>query len=182
VITIRANDAASAALGPLFDARRLLPGHDTGELGRRLREGGLARDEQGALYVPGLSYRQPHVPTFPTLMERECWMNSWHLDNHPDVPVSVSDDCSPHIGNDGQLHMLQQGIALSRIVLELARAQSGQPPVTCITTINSTCGVFKFHESRPGERYLPAGTLDTRGVPHPLVGITMTLEIEEGDG
>jgi len=182
VITIRANDAAAAALGLPFDADQPFAGQDPGELGRRLRAGGLARDERTALYVPQLSYRHPQVPEFPTLTQRECWMNSWHLDDHPDVQVQTDDDGTPHIDLPGQVHMLRQGITLARIVRELIRQLPEPPPTCCITTTNATCGTFKFHQLRPGESLLPPGNLDTHGIAHPLVGTSMTIEIEEHPG
>lgn len=182
MITIRANDAAAAVLGLPFDADQPFTEQDPGELGQRLRAGGLARDERTALYVPHLSYRRPHVPRFATLTQRECWMNFWHLDDHPDVVVLTDEEGAPHVDVEGQVHMLRQGIALARIVRELTRLLPDRPPTCCVTTTNATCGVFKFHQLRPGESLLPPGALDTHGIPHPLVGISMTIEIEDHPG
>jgi hypothetical protein len=182
VITIRANDAAAAALGLPFDAEQPFTGQDPGELGRRLRAGGLARDERAALYVPNLSYRYPHVPEFATLTERECWMNSWHLDDHPGVQVHTDEEGTPRITVEDQVHMLKQGITLARIVRDVARQLPDPPPTCCVITTNSTNGVFKFCQLRPAETYLPPGSQDTRGIPHALIGIAMTIEIEEHPG
>ena len=182
MITIRANDAAAAALGLPFDADQPFAGQDPGELGHRVRAGGLTRDERTALYVPDLSYRQPHVPEFATLTERECWMNSWHLDVHPEVHVETDEEGWRHIAIEDQVHMLRQGITLARIVREAARRLPDPPPTCCIITTNNTNGVFKFHQLRPGETYLPPGAQDTRGVPHPGIGTWMTIEIEEHPG
>jgi hypothetical protein len=126
-------------------------GTDPGELGRKLATGGLARDERGALFVPGLSFG---VPDFPDLTFRECQRNSWHLDDHPDVHVEVDADGTPHITDEHQLIMLKHGIRLSRIVRELARALPDQPPTCCITGTNSTNGTFRFHQLRPGEQWI----------------------------
>lgn len=178
MITIRANDTAAAALGLPFDAEYAFEGQDPGELAKRLQAGGLARDELGALYVPGLSYRQPRIPDFPTLTDRECWMNSWHLDEHPDVRVNIDDDGTPHIGEDGQVHMLRQGITLSRIARHLARRLPDRPSTCCVITVNTTGGVFKLHQARPGESFLP-GAIDDHGRPHPLFGLSMIIEITD---
>jgi hypothetical protein len=110
-------------------------------------------------------------------------MNSWSLDDHPDVHVETDEHYAPHIEFDDQVHMLKQGVALSHIVRELARTLPARPPICCITTINATCGTFKFHQLRPGESLLRPGDLDTRGAERvPGTGIPMTIEIEKHPG
>jgi hypothetical protein len=151
VISVRLNDAAARALGFPLDAGADVAGADPGELGRKLVVGGLARDERGGLFVPGLSFNVPH---FPDLTYRECQRNSWHLDDHPDVQVEVDEDSTPHITYEDQTLMLRQGIVLSRIVRDLARALPDRPPTRCITGTNHTNGTFRFHQLRPGERWI----------------------------
>ncbi|MEJ3751033.1 hypothetical protein WEI85_48455 [Actinomycetes bacterium KLBMP 9797] len=81
---MRLNDKAARALEFPVDTVTDRTAVDPGELGRRLTAGGLARDERGGLFVPGLSFA---VPDFLDLTHRECQRNSWHLDDHPDVHV-----------------------------------------------------------------------------------------------
>jgi hypothetical protein len=151
VISVRVNTAAARALGFPFDGARPLAGADPGELGRALTAGGLARDDRGGLVVPGVSFT---VPDFPDLTFRECQRNSWHLDDHPEIHVDLDDDGTPHIAHDDQVYMLKQGIALSRIVLDLASALPDRPPICCITATNHTNGTFRFHQLRPGEHWI----------------------------
>jgi hypothetical protein len=110
-------------------------------------------------------------------------MNAWHLDDHPDIQVDTDQDGTPQIGFDDQVHMLKQGITLSRIVRELARSLPDRPPICCITTTNQTCGTFRFHQLRPGESLLQPGKLDAHATEQiPGGGIPMTLEIEDHPG
>lgn len=181
MISIRANDAAVAALGFPFDAEDPLTGADPGELGRRLRSGGLVRDEKNALYVPDLSYRRPHVPEFPTLTDRECWMNSWHLDPYLDG-FERDEDGVPRLEPEHQLRMLKHGIALSRIVRELARELPDQPPICCVTLTNRTNGVFKFHQVRAEGFYLSGTRFDIGDTSHPGVELSMVIQITQHSG
>jgi hypothetical protein len=146
VITVRLNEAAARALGFPFGA-----GADPGELGRRLVTGGLARDGRGGLVVPGLSFK---VPDFPDLTFRESQRNCWHLDDHPDIHAEVDGEGTPHIDHDDQVLMLRHGLALSLIVGELARALPDRPATCCIIGANDTNGTFRFHQLRPGERWI----------------------------
>jgi hypothetical protein len=152
VIAIRANDAAANALGFAFD-------HDDADvepLATRIRTAGLARDDAGGLYVPRVSFDASGKA--PDLTGREVERNTWHLEDHPDVYVELDADNAPHIGAKDQVLMLKQGIALARVIRELAEEQaedlSGQPPICCITAVNETNGTFRFHQLRDGENWL----------------------------
>jgi hypothetical protein len=148
---MRLNDAAARALGFSLDPIAGVSAADPGELGQKLVAGGLARDERGGLFVPGLSFK---IPDFPDLTYRESQRNGWHLDDHPDVHVEVDEDGTPHITYEDQVLMLRHGIVLSRIVRDLARALPDPPPTCCITGTNHTNGTFRFHQLRPGERWI----------------------------
>lgn len=89
VISVRFNDRAVEALGIPVGAVADLAEIDPADLSGRLADGGLARDERGGLFVPGLSF---NVADFPDLTYRESQRNSWHLDDHPDVHVAVDED------------------------------------------------------------------------------------------
>ncbi|WP_147433108.1 hypothetical protein [Catellatospora citrea] len=157
MISMRLNEAAASGLG--YQPFAAIPGLDdvdAGELATRMAAGGLARDELGGLIIPGLSFK---VPDFAELTYRETQRNSWHLDDHPAVHVEVDDEGGPRISHEHQLHMLKQGILLSRLVLVLAAGLPDRPPLCCITSANDTNGVFRFHQLRPGETWLQ-GDLD----------------------
>jgi hypothetical protein len=151
VITVRLNDLAVRGVGAAPEAVVDLPGINPGELLHRLTSGGLARDERGGLFVPGLSF---NVPDFADLTYRECQRNSWHLDDHPEVQVNVDENGTPHIADDDQVRMLRNGIVLSRAVREMARALPDQPSTCCIIAANSTNGTFRFHQLRQGESWI----------------------------
>jgi hypothetical protein len=152
VISMRLNDAAARGLGHQpFAAIKGLDGVDAGDLATRMVAEGLARDERGGLIVPGLSFR---VPDFAELTYRETQRNSWHLDDHPAIHVDIDEEGGPHISYDHQLHMLKQGVLLSRITVGLAAGLPDRPPICCITSTNDTNGIFRFHQLRPGESWL----------------------------
>lgn len=148
MIAIRANDAAARALGFAFDHDDV----DVDPLGGRIKAAGLARDEEGGLYVPGVSFDAKGATQDRT--GREVERNAWHLEDHPDVYVEVDDDNAPHIGAKDQVLMLKQGIALARIVRDLAEQLPDNPPTFCITAVNESNGTFRFHELRDGENWL----------------------------
>jgi hypothetical protein len=154
VIAIRANDAAAKALGFAFDHDDV----DIEPIGTRIRNAGLARDDAGGLYVPGVSFDPSNQA--PDLTGREVERNTWHLEDRRDVYVEIDADNVPHIGAKDQVLMLKQGIALSRVVRELAEQQAdhlgGHPPICCITAVNETNGTFRFHQLRDGENWLDA--------------------------
>lgn len=115
VIGMRLNEAAARGLGyQPFGAIPGLDEVDAGELAVRMATAGLARDERGGLIVPGLSF---NVPDFAELTYRETQRNSWHLDDHPAIHVDLDDEGAPHISYEHQLHMLKQGVLLSRVSL-----------------------------------------------------------------
>lgn len=152
VIGMRLNEAAARGLGyQPFGAIPGLDEVDAGELAVRMATAGLARDERGGLIVPGLSF---NVPDFAELTYRETQRNSWHLDDHPAIHVDLDDEGAPHISYEHQLHMLKQGVLLSRVVLDLADRLPDRPPICCITSTNDTNGIFRFHQLRPGEAWL----------------------------
>ncbi|MFF3671330.1 hypothetical protein [Microtetraspora malaysiensis] len=161
MITIRMNDAAADALGfPSQDDLRLA-GIDAADVQRLLITGGIERNDHGVLFVPGLSFESSdplhhHVD----LTGAECSANSWHLEDHPDVHVTIDDNAVPHIGHDHQIHMLRQGVVLSGIVHALSRRLPDRPPVRCITAANATNGTFRFHQIRPGEDWAAVDDLD----------------------
>ncbi|GAA2386908.1 hypothetical protein GCM10010420_07230 [Streptomyces glaucosporus] len=157
MLTIRCNDAAARVL-----AERGFAEADPGELGRLIAARGLARDDRGALHVPGVSFRVPSLPPWTSLTDHEAQRNCWHLDDHPDVPVEVDDEGAPHVGPAGRLLMLRQGLALSRTVRTLARALPDRPPTCCVIGVNETGGTFRFHQVRPGESWV-ARELDGYG-------------------
>ncbi|MEU6413783.1 hypothetical protein [Microbispora sp. NPDC046933] len=158
MITVRMNDAAAEALGfPQHDLG--LAGVDAADLQRLLLGGGLVRDRSGALFAPGYSHElSPHDHI--DLTGVECDANSRHLDDHPDVVVSIDDLRRPQVGRDHQIHMLRQGIVLSGTVHALARRLPDRPPVRCITAANETNGTFRFHQIRAGEEWIRLDDLD----------------------
>jgi hypothetical protein len=152
VISMRLNEAAARGLGyQPFGVILGLDEVDAGELAVRMATAGLARDERGGLIVPGLSFK---VPDFAELTYRETQRNSWHLDDHSAIHVEIDDEGTPHISYEHQLHMLKQGVLLSRLVLDLAAGLPDRPPICCITGTNDTNGTFRFHQLRPGEAWL----------------------------
>jgi hypothetical protein len=151
VIAIRANDAAASALGFAFDHDDV----DVDPLGARLKAAGLARDDAGGLYVPGVSFDVDVGKSTPKdLTSREVERNAWHLEDHPNVYVEVDDNNVPHIGAKDQVLMLKQGIVLARVIRDLAEQLPDRPPTFCITAVNESNGTFRFHELRDGENWL----------------------------
>lgn len=148
MIAIRANDAAAKALGFAFDHEDV----DVEPLATRIHTAGLARDDAGGLYVPGVSFDASGKA--PDLTGREVERNTWHLEDHPNVYVELDAGNAPHIGAKDQVLMLKHGIALSRIVRELAEQLPDHPSLCCITAVNETNGTFRFHELRDGENWL----------------------------
>ncbi|MEU9508226.1 hypothetical protein AB0D32_18340 [Micromonospora sp. NPDC048170] len=152
MIGMRLNEAAARGLGyQPFAAIPGLDNIDVGELALRIVAAGLARDERGGLIIPGLSFK---VPDFTELTYRETQRNSWHLDDHPVIHVDIDDEGAPHISYEHQLHMLKQGVLLSRVIIGLAANLPDRPPICCITSANDTNGTFRFHQLRPGEAWL----------------------------
>jgi hypothetical protein len=149
---MRLNEAAARGLSYVpFAAIGGLEDVDAGELAARIAAGRLARDQRGGLFVPGLSFGAPD--SFE-LMDREAQRNCWHLDDHPTIHVEVDEDGQPHISVEHQVHMLKQGVQLSRLVLDLALDLPDRPAICCITGANDTNGTFRFHQLRPGDAWL----------------------------
>lgn len=143
MIAIRANDAAARALGFAFDHEDA----DVEPLGSRIQAAGLARDEAGGLYVPGVSLE---VDGGSDLTDREVERNTWHLEDHPDIHPETDG----RLGAKAQVQMLKQGIALARVVRELAEQLPDRPATCCVTAVNESKGTFCFYELRDGENWL----------------------------
>ncbi|MGW4129653.1 hypothetical protein [Amycolatopsis japonica] len=150
VLNIRFNDLAAAALGPAdaLPLDRLAPG-----LRGMIADGVELAGEVVTLGgVPAWAGRPPGRQA--DLTGWECFVSSFHLEDHLPIEAGSLPDGEPVISEADQILMLRHGLGFA---LEIAKV--APVPVRCVVGANSTNGTFRFHRARPGESWLH-GDLD----------------------
>ncbi|UMP04556.1 hypothetical protein [Amycolatopsis sp. EV170708-02-1] len=148
MLNIRFNDLAAAALGSLsavIPLDRLAPGL------KEMIAGGveLAGEVVTLGGIPAWAGRPPGRQA--DLTGWECFVSSFHLEDHLPIEAGSLPDGEPVISEADQILMLRHGLGFA---LEIARA--APVPVRCVVGANSTNGTFRFHRARQGESWLHA--------------------------
>jgi hypothetical protein len=149
VLSVQMNDAAVAALGSALWFQQPLPALSPGL--RHLAARGLQRRGDALTWV-GSPFGFGTVPPASDLTGWECGESSFHLEDF--VPVGVTTvDGVPHVSEQDQRRLLQQGVGLALALREQVYALEPSPPVRCIVSADETNGTFRFHQVRTGESW-----------------------------
>ncbi|OLZ51486.1 hypothetical protein BS329_15985 [Amycolatopsis coloradensis] len=140
------NDLAAEALGS--QAAAMPPDRLAPELREMLAEEIVVTD--GVITLGGIPDWAGRPPgTHADLTGWECFVSSFHLEDHLPIEVGSLPDGEPVISEADQVLMLRHGLGFA---LEIAR--TAPVPVRCVVGANSTNGTFRFHRARPGESWL----------------------------
>lgn len=155
MLTVRMNDVAAAALGPLGTGGVMSPTELAPMLRETVREGVVRRGE--VLVFAGYSGWAGEPPgKFPDLTGWECSVSSFHLDDAVPVEIGSTSDGEPVISDEDQARMLRHGLGFALEVVRLVNELDEPVPVRCVIGANTTNGTFRFHRARPGESWLTA--------------------------
>ncbi|SIN30800.1 hypothetical protein SAMN04489832_5168 [Micromonospora cremea] len=169
MLTIRMNEAAVTALQPLAaDDLPTVGGTLDQDLQDMLAQG--LTDNEGALIFTAHIGQWPAAPaSVPAAVAKmgwrdltgyECNYNSFHLEDHAPVKVTILDDGQLQINTEGQVVLLRLGMVVADAVLRLVRALPQPTAVRCIILANDTNSTFRFHRIRPGEDWIDLEDLE----------------------